>query len=182
MYRIGEQRLLFAAPIWYEVLVSTCVVGGLALAYWAWQHPYSFPLFGVKGVWAIAWLAVAVSGLWAALSVDRLVVDLRQRTYERWEGSGFWLRRGSGPLTAVDAIVMSAEHINHFGTVERMVVRLTMYWVGHREPLMVLARKDMAVRENISLMGRRGHELAQLMGVKFIDNSAHYSRKPISPL
>ena len=181
-YRVGEHKILFAAPLWYEILVGFCVVGGLVLAYWAWQHPASFPMIGLASVWAWIWLLVVGAGVWAALSVDRLILDLKDRTYERWVGGGFWMKRSRGSLTYIDAVVMSAEHIQHFGTVERMVVRLTMYWIGHREPVMVLARKDMVVREDLSQMGKRGYELAQAIGVKFVDNSAHFSKKPFSPL
>lgn len=177
---IGEnRRLLFAPPAWYESLVLACISGAIVWIVWSWTQGFGFNLVAV---------AVLLSGIWAALSSERITFDLRSRTFLRREGQGLFKRIERGSLGEIDAVVLTTEvyPVSVIGG-QLVIYRLLVHWKGARLPVFVAERQESTVPAGEPMnrfaggMLQRGQRYAHALGVPFYDNSHFASPPPIRP-
>jgi hypothetical protein len=178
----GEnKKLVFSPPDWYTTLVALCLIGGALVGFggifgWRWV-PYAATLWWVG-------FAVLFSGIWALLSMEYAVFDLRSRTFVRREGKGPIKRTRRGSLVDVDAVVLYAE--SYLGL--SVIYRLVVHWKHARVPLLVTERQQTSVtpggplNQGAGAMAARGLAYAKLLGVAFYDNSYFHSPAPQSPI
>ncbi|MBS1704683.1 MAG: hypothetical protein JST40_02330 [Armatimonadetes bacterium] len=183
---LEERRILsFAPPLWYEMLVrGVFVVAGLCLikGFFPTLGTDWLPFWSINtgGYWMILGLALAGAGLWAYLSNERLVCDLRKGTYLRFEANR--ILRGS--LAELDAIVLITE-VNPPSFHGKMIYRLVLHWKNAVHPLLVLETamfpfvQGMALNSSSAQIAARGNYFAQILGLKFFDNSHFASPNPV---
>ncbi len=182
----GERRKLsFAPPLWYDALVNVCIVGGCAYAILGLFFGERLPLGAGAEVMFIS-LLFALAGLWAALSSERMVCDLRTKTYARLEGYGLRRRKTRGSLNELDALVLVSEiYPLSVGVGSYVVYRLVLYWKNSKEPLLVVERqgRQLGMGDPINLAAgdilKRGQEYAHALGIKYFDNSYFHSSGPV---
>lgn len=180
---VGEdKKLVFAPPLWYDRLMLACVVGGFA---WALAAFFNFGLPLLEALGSLWWVGVAVmfAGVWAYLSNERLVCDLRARTFVRWEGTGLFVRVSRGRLEDLDAMVLTAsQFLEPFGYGVRY--RMVLHWKGSRWPLLVVGQWSYALQPGQPLNAAAGSLVslgarhAKSLGVAFYDNSYFDSPAP----
>ncbi len=183
---VGEnKRLIFAPPLWYDGLVFVCVAGGVLCLLLSLVSP---ALFGEnQHVAMFAAFAVMLAGVWGAFSNERIVCDLRARTYARLEGQGFGKRVTRGSLNELYAIVLMAQELPvPMQGVRPVIYRLVLYWKQAKEPLLVIGRDNRAIPYGTPLnaaagaIAQFGYRNAQLLGIPFYDNSQVSSNGPLS--
>jgi hypothetical protein len=182
----GEnKRLVFAPPAWYQTLVLCCLVGGGVLflaALFSWE---AVPFFGI-GLWLGP--ALFLSGVWAALSMEYVVFDLRARTYLRREGQGFYKRTRRGSTAEVDAVVVYAEEYPFSMVARAVVYRTVVHWKHAAVPLLQAEREMVSlpsgapINHSSAAIVARAHRYAQALEVKFFDNSYFHSPAPQAPI
>ncbi|GEM_PF-630835 len=185
----GEgRRLFFAPPLWYDGLVNLCIVGGSAYALLALFWGDGFPLWGGPLGMFFA-LLVVLAGVWGALSSERMVCDLRSRTYTRKEGHGLKKRITKGSLNDLDALVLTSEVPPIAGPGGLAVIyRLVLYWKHSQEPLLVVERESHLVPPGAPLnfmaegILKRGAEYSRALGIRYFDNSHFHSPGPVPVL
>ncbi|MEX2244003.1 MAG: hypothetical protein WD716_09185 [Fimbriimonadaceae bacterium] len=178
-----DKRLVFAPPDWYTTLVALCLVGGglLALGYWAsWRW---VPLMEV-GMWLGP--AVLLSGVWALLSMEYAVFELKARTYSRREGRGLFKRARHGPLSELDAVVVYCE--NYPFAPQVVVYRTVIHWKHAAVPLLVTERQQTSVPPGAPLNAssgaivHRAQTYARALGVTLYDNTHFHTPPPQSAI
>jgi hypothetical protein len=188
-YAKENTRLIFAPPRWYDLLVLLCIGGGSFL----FLGSFLFASIGIfnylGGVATFTGLAVLLAGVWGALSNERLVCDLRNKTYARLEGQGFFKRVSKGSLQELQGIVLMSQQIQIPGLSGLPVVyRLVLYWKHSKEPLLVLARDERSIGAgqpiNVAAgtIAQFGHHYAQHLGIPFYDNSHVNSAGPLAAI
>lgn len=182
----GEnKRLVFAPPLWYDLLVVACIVGGFVFAVFALINGGlqigNAPLLGL-----FLGVMVAGAGIWAALSNERMACDLRKRTYARLEGQGLGKKLTRGSLNDLDAVVLLAEEwAVPFGGSRPVIYRVVVHWRGAVQPLLVVDVERHMVPHNeplnsrAGLMLNKGSRYAHALGVTFYDNSYYSSPCPV---
>jgi len=181
MYR--EKLLVFAPPLWHDILVGLCILMG---AYGT--------VLQIRGADSAAQIpggyfttvGVLLAGLWGALSNERMVCDLRAKTYVRIEGMGPGKRACRGKLGELEAMVLTAEQYAHGTGIQAMVYyRLILYWRGQRHPPLVAEKERHFVSFGSPLntavqpMLYRGLRYAQALGVPYYDNSHLSGKSPV---
>lgn len=179
-------KIWFAPPRWYDRLLAACFVGGAFLVLSA--------LFGWGGtvffdpVWRL-WtgLAVMLAGGWAALSNERMLCNVTDRTYTRWEGKGPVKSVSKGSFNEFDALVLLAE--STFGPTGPVVTyRLVLHWKGSKLPFLIVRQATFGLGQGTALnysaggLLREGQRVAQAIGVPFFDNSYFHSPEPLRPI
>jgi hypothetical protein len=182
----GEnKRLVFAPPLWYDLLVAVCIFGGLGFAAYALMNGGlqigNAPLLGF-----FLGVMVTVAGVWAAFSNERMACDLRRRTYARLEGQGLGKRLTRGSLDELDAVVLLTEEwAVPLGGSRPVIYRLVLHWRGAMQPLVVVGVERHMLRQNeplnsrAGLMLNKGSRYAHALGVTFYDNSYYPSPCPV---
>jgi len=180
----GEnKRLIIAPPIWYDTFVILVVLVGL------WM--LGVGLFGTPsfqdGTW-FTWVGTAVfaAGILGALSSERMVMDLRQRTYWRREGQGPFKRFTRGSLNEIDAIVLQAgESLTPTLGGRTVIYRICFFWKGNKEPVFI-ADRDRVVLPMGSMMNAKAGPLLQRASryskeaqIPVFDNSYFSSPDPL---
>lgn len=178
---VGESRLVFAPPRWYDLLVWACLVCGPVTAL-----PFApVPLDPDTRRWVGA--AVFLAGVWALLSNERMSVDLRSRSYVRLEGQGLFKRLTRGRLDEIDAVVVVTEApARAMGAA--LVHRTVLYWKGGRLPPLVAEQLVVpgapvgALNAQAGPIVGRAARYAHALGLPFFDNSHFLSPEPLRPL
>lgn len=178
----GEnKRLIFAPPLWYDWFVVLVVLLGLwmiATAKWGtppFQDPYWFLWVGI---------CVLGAGVLALLSSERMVLDLRQRTYWRREGQGPFKRTTRGRLDELDAFVLQASEYP-LGLNRTVIYRVVIFWKGHKEPCFIGDRQSMSIGGGAPLNAGAGMLLQKAMRyskeaqLPLFDNSYFHSPDPL---
>lgn len=185
---VGEKWLVFAPPIWYDILTWCCMVCGV----WAFGSVFVSSLqFGVGGILPGAvniWFgpALFVAGLWAQLSSERMRIQVQNRSYVRREGQGAFKRVTHGSMKDVDAIVLIAEP--YAANPGMVVYRAVMYWKGQKEPPLVIEQAYVhigvgsALQSGNGVILKKSAEHARRLGVSFYDNSYFASPAPLKPV
>lgn len=179
----GENKLLvFAPPLWYDTLVGLCVLGGGFSLLW---------LLLKGGEDYQIWTAVAVTlaGVWAVASNERMICDLRKKTYIRFEGGKIGQHVVSGSFSDLEALVLTAEQYPH-GTGLGAVVfyRLVLHWKGRRHPPLGVEKERRTIPFgaplNYAAQGilSRGAAYANALGVPYYDNSHMHGHSPVPVL
>jgi hypothetical protein len=175
-----ERLLVFSPPLWYDILVGLCVIAGglLAVYYYILGSP----------LWLVM-LAVMFAGIWGAISNERMVCDLRSRTYARFEGIGIGKRIIRGNLTDLDALVLTSEQYGTgIGLGATVIYRLVIYWKGMRHPPLVAERQSRSIPYGAPLnqaagaILQRGTRFSQALQVKYFDNSHMAGKSPVPTL
>lgn len=128
-----ERHLIFAPPNAYLCLVAGCVFGGVVLI-----------LLGLAtGVyWLFVGAMVFGAGVLAALSLNWIAFDIREKTYTRRDGAAHATRFARGSFSDLEAIFVLAESrpsIGHMVTVGHAVTyRIVLQWLGLRLPSVIL--------------------------------------------
>ncbi len=180
-----DKRLVFAPPVWYQTLVAACLAGGgliglAGLFAWDWV-----PLFAI-GLWLGP--AVFLSGLWAALSMEYAVFDLKSRSYARREGRGFAKRTRRGSTIELDAVVVYCESYAFAALGQVVIYRTVLHWKNAVVPLLVTEREQTSLRAGQPMnhgsgpIIERAQRYANALGVAFYDNSYFHSPAPQTPL
>jgi hypothetical protein len=116
----------------------------------------------------------------AGLSLHRVVFDLKERSYRRRQGPGFFPKSTSGSLSQLDAVVLIAEP-----GMRNVTYHLLLHWKNGVEPSMILLQQTNALgpgqplglaAEPIRSIGIRW---AGSLGVTFYDNSHFASPNPL---
>ncbi len=185
-----ETRLLFAPPVWYDVLTWGCIAFGslvfLSMVVWELDVVFRF-IPGQVRIWMGP--AVFLAGLWGQLSSERMTVDLKSRTFARREGQGVFKRSLRGSVGEIDAVVAMTEVYPFAAGFSKVVIyRLVIHWKNNRLPLLVVAREQANVGMNQPLnlgaaeLVAKGARFAQVMGVPFYDNTYFESAAPLRPV
>ena len=132
-------------------------------------------------------IGVTLSGLWAALSNERMSCDLRNRTYTRFEGQSLAKRVSRGSLSELYGLVLMSQDtmLPGLGGGRTVVYRVVLYWKGSKEPLLVVDRESVTIPINAPLnagsaaIGQRGYRYAQGLGVPYYDYSNVNSPGPL---
>ena len=177
----GENKLLvFAPPLLYDLLVGMCVFGGALVAVY-------YYLLGNE-LW-IFLLMVMFAGIWGAVSNERMICDLRSRTYARFEGVGIGKRIIRGSLGDLDALVLTSEQYGTgIGLGATVIYRLVIYWKGMRHPPLVAERQSRSIPFGAPLnqaagqILQRGTRFSQALQVRYFDNSHLAGKSPIPTL
>lgn len=178
-----DKRLVFAPPAWYQSLVLGCLVGGGALGLASMLGWYWMPLVHM-GMWLGP--AVFLSGVWAALSMEYAVFDLKAKTYVRREGRGFAKRTRRGSLVELDAVVVTCESYPIVGNL--VIYRTLVHWKNAAVPLLVTEREQATLAPGLPLNAasaaivHRAQRFATSLGCRFFDNSYFHSPAPQRPL
>jgi hypothetical protein len=176
----GENKLLmFAPPLWYDMLVGLCIIGGaIAAIHYLRNQGESYEIFTP--------LAVMVAGVWGAASSERMIIDLRSRSYARFEGQALRKHVTRGMLAELDAMVLTSEQYPHgTGLAAHVVYRLIIYWKGMRQPLLVAEREDRNIpfgaplNHGAASILQRGARYAAAIGVPYYDNSHMAGKAPV---
>ena len=180
----GEnKRLSFAPPSWYQTLVALCLIGGLWVGLagylgWAW-----FPLFQI-GFWLGP--ALFLAGVWALLSMEYAVFDLRSRTFFRREGTGLFKRTRRGSMVDLDAVVVYCENYPYVVMGRVVIYRTVVHWKSAVVPLLVTEREQAALPAGAPMnyasgpIVARAQRYAQALGVAFHDNTYFHTPPPQS--
>lgn len=183
---LGERAVAFAPSWGYDALIVACLLSPI---YGAWRWLRWEPLgFMHPGIFFGATLAAALGGVWALFSMDRMVCDLRGRSYLRLEGSGAWKRVRRGSLDELDAVVLTAEQVPSIAGGQAAVYRLVVHWKRASLPPLVAERRLCHLPSGVPLnysaapwVGK-GSRLAAALRVPFYDNSYFHSPCPIPPI
>lgn len=181
-----ETRLLFAPPVWYDVLVvASTALGGL-LVFGA-LGGLGIPLFGGGFRLLLLGTAVGLSGLWAAASNERMHCNLSSRTYARLQGQGVFKRWVKGSLDELDALVLISTEVATVGS--RVVdYRLVLHWKNASQPILVVEQRRVTLGVGQPLNSRvgdllaRGQRYASAMKLGYYDNSYFHSPAPVPVL
>lgn len=177
----GENKLLVFAPaLWHDMLMFACILVGVIAAITGG---------GMLPGGLFTAFALLTAGFWAALSNERMICDLRARTYRRYEGWGPGKRSIRGSLNELEALVLTSEQYAHGTGASAMVFyRLVLYWKGQRHPPLVVEKERHFVSFGSPLntavqpMLYRGMRYAKALGVPYYDNSHLASKSPVPVL
>lgn len=178
-----NRRLVFAPPVWYDLLIVACILTGLGLIALSFFAPAFAPLqfYGY-----FVGTMIAGAGIWGALSNERMSCNITAKTYARLEGQGLRKRLVQGTLTELDAIVLvSEESLFAIPGSRGVIYRLVLHWKGSSYPLLVVEREVRAIASNVPInhsagaILQRGQSYAQALGVRFFDNSYFSSPCPV---
>lgn len=185
---VGEKKLVFAPPSWYDTLVVCCLVFGVGQPLLTW-------LGILNGVLSTIWLgpAVLLAGIWAVISQERMTIDIRSKTYMRLEGSGMLKRVSRGPISDLDALVLiSQQHVLQGKLVmpgqTGVTYRLVLHWKGRKMPPLIVEQETSAValggplNANAGRIFQTGSVYAKVMEVRYFDNSYYHQNSPLQPL
>lgn len=183
----GEnKRLIFAPPLWYDALVILCVFGGLFFLLVSFGIVRMGIFSDYEEALTFGSIGFMLAGVWAALSNERMVCDLRTRTYARLEGQGWRKRLTRGSLSELHAMVLMTEDRPLPMVGGRPVAyRLVLYWKNAKEPLLVVGRDDRIVPPGVPInaaagpIAHFGQRCAHALGVTFYDNSFTSSAGPL---
>jgi hypothetical protein len=185
---VGEdRRLIFDAPAIYRYLVRACAIGGgLSLIYGLAADA------GIVEVaafypqwWSMVGVMVGGASVLAALSLQSISFDLRERKYRRRQGPGFLPRGSAGLVDDLDAIVLLAEPNNRM-IQGGVTYHLVLHWKGAREPIMVLQQDTRTLHTGQPLQSAaqpilaQGMRYAKALRLPFYDNSHFASPCPVS--
>lgn len=184
---VGEnRRLAFVPPAPYRVLVRGCVGAGTAMAIYglgAAAGLYEVASFYPEW-WVFIGALVALAGGLAALSLQSITFDLRERYYRRRQGPGMFPRGTSGPLKDLDALVLISEPNSRL-MAGGVTYHLVLHWKGQKEPPMVVqqdTRQMMAgqpLEFGAAQLRQAGIAYARALGVPFYDNAHFPSKCPV---
>ena len=175
----GEAKyLVFSPPLWHEVLVGLCIGGGaIATLMNLMGRDVPGGLFTTVGV--------LFGGLWGAFSNERMICNLRTRTYVRYEGFGPGRRVLKGNLAELDVVVLTSEQYGTSLISAHVFYRLVIYWKGMRHPPLVAEKEGRYVPFGAPLnyaagrMLHQGMRYAQALQVPYYDNSNMSGRSPV---
>jgi len=177
-YREGK-ILVFAPPLWYDILVSACIISGVVLT-------LSFLVAGGEPYELFVSIAIACAGLWALASNERMICDLGKRTYTRFEGSGLGKHLVRGPLSDLDALVLTTEQYAVAAVVRNVVIyRLVLHWKGIKHPPLPIEKEKHSIpvqaplNHSAGFLLARGSTFAQALGIRYFDNSHMYGKSPV---
>jgi hypothetical protein len=189
----GENKfLIFAPPLWHDILVGICIIFGAFTSLRGGQL-FSFkipfvngpPFDGVIPGGLLTTMLIFFAGLWAALSNERMIIDLRNKTYRRLEGKGPLKRSIRGNLSELEALVLTAEQYAGAGISAIVFYRLILYWKGQRQPALVAEKErhfisfGSPLNVSVQPMLHRGLRYAKAMGVPYYDNSHLAGKSPV---
>lgn len=178
-----ERLIVFAPPLWYDLLVVACLVGGFGFSVYSFMQG-GFQIGNMPFLGFFLGLAVGVAGIWGALSNERMSCDYIKRTYSRLEGQGFGKRLTRGSLDEIDAVVAMAERYMG-GLGNTVVYRLVLHWKGAAQPLLVVESQYVSLASNQPLNAKstgilmHGSRIASALKVPFYDNTYFASAGPV---
>jgi hypothetical protein len=135
--------------------------------------------------WSMVGVMVGGAAVLAALSLQSISFDLRERKYRRRQGPGFLPRVTIGSVDDLDAVVLVAEP-NDRMMQGGVTYHLVLHWKGEREPIMVLQQDTRRLRTGQPLQSAaqpilaQGMRYAKSLRLPFFDNSHFASACPIS--
>lgn len=179
----GERWLAFLPPPIYLGLVGACVIFGPSMAIYGlfFEVASFYPEW-----WQMVGLLVTGAGILAALALQSVTFDLREKTYLRRQGPGFFPKTTRGRLSDLDAVVLIAEPNSRL-MAGGVTYHLILHWKGVKEPPMVLQQdtrtlpSGMALNYGAAQILAVGFRYAKALGVPFYDNAHFPSRNPMSP-
>lgn len=185
---VGEKRLVFSPPAWYDILVVCCLGFGVAQPLLTWLGFF-------QGVLSSIWLgpAVFLAGVWAVISQERMTVDIKSKTYMRLEGSGMLKRVSRGPLSDLDALVLiSQQHVLQGKLTlpgqTGVTYRLVLHWKGRKMPPLIVEQETAAValggpvNAGAGRIYQAGAVYSKVLEVRYFDNSYYHQNSPLQPL
>lgn len=182
----GEnKRLVFSPPNWYQGLVIGCFIVSLYVLFGRSVGWFRVPWF-LSANW-LGW-AVLGAGVWALMSMEYAVFDLKSKTYFRREGGGIFKRTRRGSTTEIDAVVVYCSQYLHGMAGQNVVYRTVIHWKNARVPLLLTERQMSALPPGAPLNYAAGPILvraqryAEAMSVKYFDNTYFHSPTPQTPI
>lgn len=185
-----ETRLIFAPPLWYDILTWGCIVVG-GLIFLSFCVPVIDMIMTPVGFLKQLWLgpALVLAGLWGQLSNERMTVDLKNKSYARREGQGLFKRVIKGRVSDIDAVVATTEiYPIPSGVGQTVIYRVVLHWKGHQHPPLAVAIQTVNLSLGAPLNSAAGKILAEgasharMMGVPFYDNTYFVGGGPIRPI
>jgi len=178
-----EKLLIFAPPLWYDLLVLACLFGGFGFSVYSFFQG-GFQIGNMPFLGFFLGLAVGVAGIWGALSNERMSCDVIKRTYSRLEGQGIGKRLTRGSVDEIDAVVAMAERYMG-GLGNTVVYRLVLHWKGATQPLLVIESQFVSINPGVPLNTKsagilmHGSRIAAALKVPFYDNTYYPSPGPV---
>lgn len=185
----GEnKRLVFSAHTAYLGLIRGTVILGVGTAALGVASPGLTVSLPEPPEWfAIFGTMFALAGVWAAMSLQFIAFDLKERTYRRRQGPGFIPRTTRGSVHNIEAMVLLAEDGRaSLSLTSGVTYRLALYWRGNAEPPMVLDQETVRLLPGAPLnygaarMLANGVRYAQTLGLPFFDNSFTHAPCPVA--
>jgi len=171
----------------YQVLVKGTVglgafmtLYGLGSAVFGYEVAYFYQQW-----WLMIGALVVMAGILAALSLQSITFDLKERFYRRRQGPGFLPRGTHGSLNDLDAVVLLAEPNSRMIT-GGVTYHLVLHWKNNKEPLMVLQQDTRQVAPGQPLnyaatqLLNQGMAYARALNLPFYDNSHFPSKCPVT--
>jgi hypothetical protein len=181
-----DTRLVFGPPAPYTVLVRVCIgFGAFMVLYGLFCQATGRPSPIYPQWWAFIGILVVGAGCFAALSLQSIVFDLREKTYTRRQGPGILPRVTRGPTSNIDALVAISEPNARMMT-NGVTYHLVLHWKGNVEPIMVLQQDTRQLVSGQPLgvgalqILQRGERYARAIGVPYFDNTNFASKNPVS--
>lgn len=182
----GEnKRLVFSPPDWYTTLVALCLIGG-GLAWFGGWFGWRWVPLPPGAIWVGP--AVFLAGVWALLSMEYVVFDLKAKTYFRREGHGLFKKTRRGSSIDIDAVVVYCENYALPSLGQAVIYRTVVHWKHARVPLLVTERQNSTISPGSPMnaaagpIASRAQRYASALGVPFFDNSYFHSPAPQSPI
>lgn len=172
--------MIFGPPAWYDLLTWACIALG-ALA-------FLLATIGISLIFPTAitlWVgpAVALSGVWAQLSSERMTCDLRTRMWSRREGQGVFKRLSRGRFEELDAVVVTVGE-SAWGVAQAgRVVRTTLHWKNASQPPLIVLRDYAEARPEVMIHNHltQAAELSRRLQIPIYDNTHFRSDSPLKP-
>lgn len=179
---IRERYLIFAPPLWYDLLIAAVAVGGFGSA--ALALVGKGPAIGILGeqYCLIFGSLFGLAALWAALTNERMSIDIRKGTYARLEGQQILRRVTRGSVSELYGIaLMTSQHPLR----PIYIYRLVLYWNANRHPLLVIQSGEARIMPGRPInygagqLHHVGQQWSRYLNIQYADASSHLSPDPL---
>lgn len=179
----GEGRRLVVAPPppYLRLVAGVCVVGVVMVT--AVFTPIELAPY--REWWLMVGSLLILAGVAAALSLQWVAFDLKEKTYRRWQGPGFLPKYRAGRTSELDAVVVISE-VNASLAGGGVTYHVVLHWRPDAQaPILVMHQEShrlpagVAINANAAACLQLGSRYAQGLGIKFFDNSYYPSACPV---
>jgi hypothetical protein len=181
----GEnKRLVFSAPLPYQVLVKGSLFGGAGMVLYGFLED----AIGGGPLWPEWWKGIGIlviaAGIAAACSLTSITFILGERQYRRRQGPGLFESTKRGSTAELDAIVLITEPNSRL-LPNGITYHLVLHWKGQAQPIMVLQSDSrmhvpgQPLNIGAQQLLQQGLRYSQALGIPFFDNSHFASKCPV---
>lgn len=135
--------------------------------------------------WFFTGAMLVSAAVLAAMSLQSISFDLKEKYYRRRQGPGFFPRLSQGPISNLDALVLISEP-NARMVSGSVTYHLVLHWKGKAQPPMVVQQDTRVLGGGqplnyaVAPILDAGSRYARALGISFYDNSHFPSTCPVS--